>query len=72
MTELNQVFDGDLAEQVFLIGSIIFFFLVRLWNSPHPATEARARRTVFHGKTAVTALAGLRALEGRCISTVED
>ena len=27
MTELNQVFDGDLAEQVFLIGSIIFFFL---------------------------------------------
>lgn len=36
MTELNQVFDGDLAEHVFIIASVICGF-VRRWNSAHAA-----------------------------------
>jgi hypothetical protein len=56
MTEINQVFDGDLAERVFLIASTIFVafyaggILLTQW------TKAGSRRTVFQAKTAVTAL----------------
>lgn len=52
MTELNQVFDGDLAERVFLIASIIFVVLYACGILLLQQTEARARRPVFHGKTA--------------------
>ena len=56
MTEINQVFDGDLAERVFLIASAIFVafyaggILLTQW------TKAGSRRTAFQAKTAVTAL----------------
>jgi len=56
MTELNQVFDGDLAERVFLIVSVIFVVLYACGILLLQRAEARAHRTVFHGKTAVTAL----------------
>ena len=56
MTELNQVFDGDLAERVFLIVSIIFVVLYACGILLLQRTEARARPTAFRGKTAVTAL----------------
>jgi hypothetical protein len=56
MTALYQVFDGDLAERVFLIVSVIFVVLYACGILLMRRTEARARRTVFHGKTAVTAL----------------
>jgi hypothetical protein len=56
MTELNQVFDGDLAERVFLIVSVIFVVLYACGIVVLQRTEATARRTVFHGKTAATAL----------------
>jgi hypothetical protein len=56
MTELNQVFDGDLAERVFLIVSVIFVVLYACGILLLQRTEGRARRTVFHGNTAVTAL----------------
>ena len=52
MTELNQVFDGDLAERVFLIVSVIFVVLYACGILLMQRTEAGARRTVFHGKTA--------------------
>ena len=56
MTEFNQVFDGGLAERVFLIVSIIFMVLYAcgilfMWR-----TESRSRRTVFYGRTAIMAL----------------
>jgi len=56
MTELNQVFDGDLAERVFLIVSVIFVVLYACGILLVLLTEARDRRTVLYGKTAVTAL----------------
>jgi hypothetical protein len=56
MTELNQVFDGDLAERVFLIVSVIFVVLYACGILLMQRTEAKARRTAFYGKTAVTAL----------------
>jgi hypothetical protein len=56
MTEFSQVFDGDLAEHVFFIASVIFaalyaggIFLMQ-WN------DAKSRWTVLHGKIAMTAL----------------
>ena len=52
MTELNQVFDGDLAERVFVIVSVIFVVLYACGILLMQRTEARARRTIFHGKTA--------------------
>ena len=56
MTEFNQVFDGGLAERVFVIVSIIFMILYAcgilfMWR-----TESRSRRTAFHGRTAIMAL----------------
>ena len=56
MTEFNQVFDGGLAERVFVIVSIIFMILYAcgilfMWR-----TESRFRRTAFHGGTAIMAL----------------
>ena len=56
MTELNQVFDGDLAERAFLIVSVIFVVLYACGILLMQRTEAKARRTAFYGKTAVTAL----------------
>jgi hypothetical protein len=56
MTELNQVFDGDLAERVFLIVSAIFVALYACEVLLVQRTEAGARRTAFHGKTAATVL----------------
>jgi hypothetical protein len=56
MTEFNQVFDGDLAERVFLIVSVIFVVLYACGILLLQRTEGRAHRTVFHGKTAATAL----------------
>lgn len=56
MTELNQVFDGDLAERVFIIGSIIFVALFACGIFLQRPIEAGARRTALYGKTAMTAL----------------
>ena len=56
MTEFNQVFDGDLAERVFLIVSVIFVALYACGILLLQRTEAKGRRTAFHGKTAATAL----------------
>jgi len=56
MTELNQVFDGDLAERVFLIVSVIFVALYACGILLMQRTETGSHRTVFHGKTAMTAL----------------
>jgi hypothetical protein len=56
MSELNQVFDGDLAEHVFLIVSVIFVVLYVGGFLLMQRTEAKARRTVIPGKTAVMAL----------------
>ena len=56
MTEFNQVFDGSLAERVFVIVSIIFMVLYAcgilfMWR-----TESRSRRAAFYGRTAIMAL----------------
>ena len=51
MSELDQVFDGDLAEQVFLIVSVIFVALSACGILLMQRTKARASRTI-HGKTA--------------------
>jgi hypothetical protein len=56
MTELNQVFDGDLAERVFLILSVTFVSLYACGIFFMQWTEARSSPRVFHGKTALTAL----------------
>jgi hypothetical protein len=56
MTEFNQVFDGGLAERIFLIVSVIFVALYACGILLMQRTEAKARRTALHGKTAVTAL----------------
>jgi hypothetical protein len=56
MTELNQVFDGDLAERVFLIVSVIFAALYACGILLMHWSDARSRWTVFHGKIATTAL----------------
>ena len=56
MTELNQVFDGDLAERVFLIVSVIFVALYACGILLMQRTETWSRRTVFHGKNVMTAL----------------
>ena len=56
MTEFNQVFDGNLAEQVFLIVSVIFAILYAGGIILMQWTEARSRWATFHGKVATTAL----------------
>jgi hypothetical protein len=56
MTELNQVFDGDLAERVFLIVSVIFAALYACGILLMQWTDAKSSWTVFHGKIALTAL----------------
>src|SRR5450631_2806517 len=56
MTELDQVFDGDLAERVFLIGSVIFVALYTCGILFMQRTQARSRRAVFQTKTAGAAL----------------
>jgi hypothetical protein len=56
MTEFIQVFDGDLAQQVFLIVSLIFVALYACGILFLQRTETGPRRTVFHAKTAMNAL----------------
>ena len=56
MTELNQVFDGGLAKQVFLIVSVIFAALYAGGVLLMQWTEARSRWAVSYGKIAMTAL----------------
>jgi hypothetical protein len=56
MTELNQVFDGDLAERVFLVASVIFVALYACGILYMQRTQARSRRSVFQAKTAGAAL----------------
>jgi hypothetical protein len=56
MTEFNQVFDGDLAERVFLIASVIFVALYAFGILFMQRTQARSRRAVFQAKTAGAAL----------------
>ena len=56
MTEFNQVFDGDLAERIFIVGSIIFAALFAGWIFLQRPVETGARRMAFYGKTALTAL----------------
>ena len=56
MTELIQVFDGGLAQQVFLIGSAIFVALYACAILFLQRTQTGPRRTVFHAKTAMNAL----------------
>jgi hypothetical protein len=56
MTEFNQVFDGDLAERVFIIGSILFAALFAAGIFLQRPVVTGARRMAFYGKTAMTAL----------------
>lgn len=56
MTEFNQVFDGDLAERVFLIASVIFAALYACGILLIQRTGTRPRHTVFQAKIAGTAL----------------
>ena len=56
MTEFNQVFDGDLAELVFLIASVIFVVLYAGGILLMQQTRAGSRRAVFQAKTAGAAL----------------
>jgi hypothetical protein len=56
MTELNQVFDGDLAERVFLIASAIFVAFYAGGILFMQRTRAKSRRMVFQAKTAGAAL----------------
>jgi hypothetical protein len=56
MTELNQVFDGDLAERVFLIGSVIFVALYAGGILLMQQTRAGSRRTAIRAKTVGVAL----------------
>lgn len=58
MTELNQVFDGDLAERVFLIASIIFVVLYACGNSPPAADRSQGPPTGISWQDRVTALVG--------------
>lgn len=57
MNEFNEVFDGDLAERVFLVASVGFVALyacgiLLLWR----ITPVPHLRTVYHGSTAIMAL----------------
>ena len=56
MTKLNQVFDGDLPERVFLIGSVIFAALYAGGILFMQRTRVKSRRMVFQAKTAGAAL----------------
>jgi len=56
MTEINQVFDGDLAEHVFIIASVFFAALYACGILLMQWSDARYRWMVFHGKIATTAL----------------
>ena len=64
MTELNQVFDGDLAEHMFLIASVIFAALYAGGILLMQRTDAKSRWTVFHGKIAITSLFFAVAISG--------
>ena len=56
MTELNQLFDGNLAERVFLIASAIFIAFYAGGILLVQRSKAGSRRTVFQAKTAGAAL----------------
>lgn len=56
MTEFNQVFDGDLAERVFIIGSIIFLTLSVGGIFLRRPVEGQSRRMDLPGKAATAAL----------------
>ena len=56
MSEFNQVFDGGLAERVFLILSIVFMLVYAgivlfIWR-----TAAQSSRSALHPRTAIMAL----------------
>ena len=57
MNELNEVFDGDLAERVFLAASVSFIVLyacgiLLMWR----IKVVSRPDTIYHGRTAITAL----------------
>ena len=54
MTELNQVFDGDLTERVFLILSAIFAILYAGGILFMQRASVKWRWTASHGKIATT------------------